>query len=194
MMPLDRTTLARAGAVAILALLLLVLWLGPIGAYVDLVGEGAEEIAQKTAVLQRYRGLVDAGPADRTGAAQTEPARAEPARTDPALLIPAMPDAQAVALLQETVKSAAAAAQVQIQGLQVLRSEGEAGAQKIAVRIRASGDVGGVGRLLYALETARPLLYPDNLQIQAQAAAPGAPPSALQFQLDVAGFKAGAPS
>jgi general secretion pathway protein M len=189
MMPLDRTTLARAGAVAILALLLLVLWIGPIGAYVDLVGEGAEEIAQKTAVLQRYRGLVDAGPADRTGSAQTEAARA-----DPALLIPAMPDAQAVALLQETVKSAAAAAQVQVQGLQVLRGEGEAGAQKIAVRIRASGDVGGLGRLLYALETARPLLYPDNLQIQAQAAAPGAPPSALQFQLDVAGFKAGAPS
>jgi len=140
-------------------------------------------------VLQRYRVLADAGPADRTG-----PDRTEPARTDPALLIPAMPDAQAVALLQETVKSAAAAAQVQIQGLQVLRGEGEAGVQKIVVRIRASGDVGGVGRLLYALETARPLLYPDNLQIQAQGAAPGAPPSALQFQLDVAGFKAGAPS
>ena len=189
MMSFDRATLARAGAVAILALLLLVLWIGPIGAYVDLVGEGGEEIAQKGAVLQRYRVLADAGPADRTG-----PDRTEPARTDPALLIPAMPDAQAVALLQETVKSAAAAAQVQIQGLQVLRGEGEAGVQKIVVRIRASGDVDGVGRLLYALETARPLLYPDNLQIQAQGAAPGAPPSALQFQLDVTGFKAGAPS
>jgi general secretion pathway protein M len=194
MMSLDRATLARAGAVAILALLLLVLWIGPIGTYVDLVGEGAEEIAQKAAVLQRYRALADAGPADRTGSDRTGSARTDPAPTDPALLIPAMPDAQAVALLQETVKSAAAAAQVQIQGLQVLRSEGEAGVQKIAVRIRALGDVGGLVRLLYALETARPLLYPDNLQIQAQAAAPGSPPSALQFQLDVAGFKAGAPS
>ena len=53
MMSFDRATLARAGAVAILALLLLVLWIGPIGAYVDLVGEGGEEIAQKGAVLQR---------------------------------------------------------------------------------------------------------------------------------------------
>ena len=180
-MSLDRAVLARAGAVAILVLLLLVLWLGPIGAYFDLVGEGADEIAQKAALLQRYRALAEAGPAER----------AEPARIEPSLLIPAVPDAQALALLQETVKSAAAAAQVQVQGLQVLRGEGEAGALRIGVRIRAAGDVAGLGRLLYAIEAARPLLYPDNLQIQSQAAAPGAPPSALQFQLDIAGFKAG---
>jgi general secretion pathway protein M len=189
MMPLDRATLARAGAVAILLLLLLLLWIGPVGAYVDLVGEGAEQIAQKAAVLQRYRALANAGPVDRP-----ESAPIEPARTDPALLIPAIPEAQAVALLQETVKSAAAAAQVQIQGLQVLRGEGEAGVLRIAVRIRALGDVGGLGRLLYAIETSRPLLYPDNLQIQSQATAPGTPPSPLQFQLDIAGFKAGASS
>jgi len=184
MMALDRATLTRTGAVAILILLLPVLWIGPIGAYVDLVQDVAGEVAQKAALLQRYRALADVGSSDRT----------EPARTDPALLIPAIPDAQAVALLQETVKSAAAAAQVQIQGLQVLRGEGEGGVLRIAVRIRASGDVGGVGRLLYAIETARPLLYPDNLQIQSQAAAPGAPPSLLQIQLDIAGFKAGTSS
>jgi general secretion pathway protein M len=107
------------------------------------------------------------------------------------MLIPAVPEAQALALLQETVKSAAAAAQVQIQGLQVLRSEGEAGVLRIGVRVRAAGDVASLGRLLYAIEAARPLLYPDNLQIQSQPAAPGTPPSPLQFQLDIAGFKAG---
>src|SRR4051812_847248 len=117
MMALDRATLARTGAVAILILLLLVLWIGPVGAYVDLVQDGAGEIAQKAALLQRYRALADVGSSDRT----------EPARTDPALLIPAIPDAQAGALVQETVKSAAAAAQVQIQGLQVLRGEARAG-------------------------------------------------------------------
>src|SRR4029077_12257592 len=104
------------------------------------------------------------------------------------------PDAQAVAMLQETIKGAAAAAQVQIQGLQVLRGEGEAGALGIGGGIRGPGDVAGVGRLLHAMEAARPLLYPDNLQIQSHAAAPGTPPSPLQFQLDIAGFKAGASS
>ena len=183
MMSLDRAILERVGAVAILLLLVLVLWLGPIGAYLDLVGQGAEEIVQKSAVLQRYRALADPGPA-----------QPEAARTDPSLLIPAVPDAQAVAVLQETIKSAAAAAQVQIQGMQVLRGEGEAGAVRIGVRIRGAGDVNGLGRLLYAIEVARPVLYPDNLQIQAQAASPGAPASPLQFQLDIAAFKAGASS
>jgi general secretion pathway protein M len=183
MMSLDRAVLARAGAVAILVVLLLVLWVGPIGAYFDLIGQGADEIAQKATLLQRYRTLADGG--------ATQPAA--PARSDPSLLIPSIPDAQALALLQETVKSAAASAQVQIQGLQVLRSEGEGGALRIGVRVRAAGDVGSLGRLLYAIEAARPLLYPDNLQIQSQAAAPGSPPSALQFQLDIAAFKAGAP-
>ncbi len=183
-MPVDRAVLARAGAVAILLLLLAVLWVGPIGAYFDMVGQGADELAQKANLLQRYRALAGDAP---TQAAQ-------PPQIDASLLIPAVPDAQAVALLQETVKAAAAAAQVQVQGLQVLRSEGEGGALKIGVRIRASGDVGSLGRLLYAIEAARPLLYPDNLQIQSHAAAPGTPPSPLQFQLDIAGFKAGASS
>jgi general secretion pathway protein M len=183
-MSVDRAVLARAGAVAILLLLLGLLWVGPVAAYFDLIGEGAGAIAQKTALLQRYRALAEAAPAER----------GEPGRGDASLLIPAVPDAQAVAMLQETIKGAAAAAQVQIQGLQVLRGEGEAGALRIGVRIRGTGDVAGVGRLLYAIEAARPLLYPDNLQIQSHAAAPGAPPSALQFQLDIAGIKAGSPS
>jgi general secretion pathway protein M len=180
-MSLDRTVLTRAGAVAILVALLAVLWIGPIGAYFDMVARGADALSQKATLLQRYRALADAPPAEHS----------EPARGDPSLLIPAVPDAQALALLQETVKAAAAAAQVQIQGLQVLRSEGEPGALRVGVRIRGAGDVASLGRLLYAIEAARPLLYPDNLQIQSPAAAPGAPPSPLQFQLDVAGFKAG---
>ena len=183
-MSLDRAILARAGAVAILLLLFAVLWIGPIGTYFELVAGGADALAQKAALLQRYRALVEAPAAEN----------AEVARGDPSLLIPAVPDAQALALLQETVKAAAAAAQVQIQGLQVLRSEGEPGALRIGVRIRAAGDVASLGRLLYAIEAARPLLYPDNLQIQSRAAAPGMPPSPLQFQLDIAGFKAGASS
>jgi general secretion pathway protein M len=184
MMSLDRAVLERAGALAILLILLVVLWLGPIRAYVDMLGQGADEIAQKSALLQRYQALADAVPAQPGG----------PAHGDTSLLIPAVPDAQAIAMLQETIKSAAAAAQVQIQGMQVLRGEGEAGALRIGVRVRAAGDVNALGRLLYAIEAARPVLYPDNLQIQAQAAAPGAPASPLQFQLDIAAFKAGASS
>ena len=90
------------------------------------------------------------------------------------------------------------AAQVQVQGFQVLRAEPLPGAVKIGVRLRGSGDVAALGRLLYAIEAVRPLLVPDNLQVQGRATAPGLSPESasvpLEFQLDVSGFRAGAPS
>ena len=173
----DGPTLNRAAALAILAVLIGVFWIGPVTAYRDLVDAGGDEIATKTAMLQRYRVLA-----------------AEPAATSdppgPSLLYPDIPESQAVALLQETVKAAAASAQIQVQGLQVLRGEALPGAARIGVRIRAAGDVSNLRSLLYAIEAARPMLYPDNLQIQSHAAAPGAAPGLLDFQLDVSGFKA----
>jgi hypothetical protein len=116
------------------------------------------------------------------------------------LLLPEIPDSQAVARLQETLKAAATAAQVQIQGFQILRSEPVPGAVRIGVRLRGSSDVAALGRLLYAVEAARPLLVPDNLQVQGRAASPAAgstpepTPIPLDFQLDVSGFKTGASS
>ena len=117
-----------------------------------------------------------------------------PATPGPVLLYPDMPESQATALLQETVKNTAAAAHVQVQGLQVLRSDGTGGATRIGVRVRGSGDMASLRSLIYAIETARPLLYPDNLSIQSHAASADAAPSALDFQLDVSGFKTEPPS
>jgi hypothetical protein len=92
-------------------------------------------------------------------------------------------------LLQEAVKNSAATARIQVQGLQVLRSEAVSGATRIGVRVRGRGDIASLRSLLYAVETARPLLYPDNLQIQSHATLPDAAPSVLDFQLDISGFK-----
>jgi general secretion pathway protein M len=173
----DAPTRNRAAALAILALLLVAFWVGPVSAYRDLIDAGNDDIATKSALLQRYRALAGAEPA------------AAPVTSGPSLLYPDTPESQAVALLQETVKAAAAAAQIQVQGLQVLRSEALPGATRIGVRIRAAGDVTNLRSLLYAIEAARPLLYPDNLQIQSHAASPGAAPTPLDFQLDISGFK-----
>ena len=181
----DSAFLRRVVALGILALVLMAAWVGPVAAYRELLGAEAEQIEQKSAVLQRYHGLVES-PAPASASAADE--------AGAGLLLPDLPEAQAVALLQETVKSAAAAAQVQVQGLQVLRADSEAGAQRIGVRVRATGDAAGLGRLLYGIEAARPLLYPDNLQVQSHMTAPGTPPAPLDFQLDISGFKAGAPS
>jgi hypothetical protein len=101
-----------------------------------------------------------------------------------------MPESQATALLQETVKTAALAAHVSVQGLQVLRGEAAGGATRFGVRVRAGGDMAGLRNLLYALESAKPLLYADNLAVQSHVATPGAAASVLDFQFDVSGFKA----
>jgi hypothetical protein len=168
---------SRIAALAILAALVALFCVGPLAAYGDLVAGNNDALATKAAVLQRYRALADAKPSESTPA-------------DPALIYPDMPESQASALLQETIKKIAATAHVQVQGLQVLRGEAQGGATRIGVRMRGSGDMASLRSLVYAIEAAQPLLYPDNLQIQSHATAVGAAPIALDFQLDISGFKA----
>ena len=170
----------RAGALAVLVLLAATLWLGPVSFYLDLVAAGADKLAEKTMLLERYRALAGAAPAEARPVAE--------------MLLPQVPEAQAIALLQETVKGAATASKVRVDGLQVLRSEAFAGGLKITVRVRAAGDAAGLARLVFAIEAARPVLYPDNLQILARAALAGATPGMLDIQLDVSAFTPGAAS
>src|SRR5579872_247231 len=165
----ERPTLGRVAALAILSGLVALFCVGPLAAYCGLVADNSDELATKSALLRRYGALAGAkvAPAVATGAA---------------LLFSDMPESQASALLQETVKQTAEAAHAQVLGLQVLRSDAVNGATRIGVRVRASGDMASLRSLLYAIESARPLLYPDNLSIQAHAATSDAARSALDFQ------------
>ena len=168
----------RAAALGILALLIAALWLGPVTAYVNLVIGAADEIAAQAAILQRYRALVD----------KPVPAPVPAGSASATMLLAEIPEAQAVALLQERVKNAAAANRVQIHSVQVLRSDNLPSATKIGIRISAAGDVTALARLLYAIEAERPLLYPDNLQIHARPGLAGKAGDIVDLQLDVSGF------
>lgn len=174
----ERPVAGRAAAMLLLGLVVAAIWLGPISAYLDLLHSGAAKIEQQSTLLQRYRVL----------AAAPAPAAAV-APQDSTLLLPVTADAQAFAVLQELVKTAAAEAKVQVLGMQVLPSETLPGAVRLTVQVRASGDVAGLAGLLHAVEAKRPLLVPDRLQVQARPALPNADQGALQFQLDVSGFK-----
>ena len=48
----------RVVALAILAGILTAVWVGPVNLYLGLVVSGAEQIAEKRLVLQRYRALI----------------------------------------------------------------------------------------------------------------------------------------
>jgi general secretion pathway protein M len=175
-------TLSRAAALVVLLALVGGLWIGPLSAYGDLVGGGARRLAAADDTLRRDRALLGA------------PAQAASAIAAAAVLFPENSDAQAAALLQEMLKRAAAAAQVEIEGIQVLQPEMLGGAGRMTVRLKARADIAALDRLLYAIETSRPLLYPDNLQIQSRAVPKAAAPAALEFQLDVSGFTPGPPA
>jgi hypothetical protein len=175
---LNRPLLGRTGALAILGLLIALFCVGPVAGYCDLIAGNSDALATRGAMLQRYRALADPNAAASRSVA-----------SGPALLYPDVPESQASALLQETVKSSAAAARVQVQGLQVLRGEALSGATRIGVRVRASGDMASLRSFIYAIETAHPVLYPDNLQIQAHTTSADAAPGPLDFQLDISGFK-----
>ena len=172
----------RLMALAVLALLMAAVWVGPINLYLNLVGSGAQRIAREARLLQRYRAL----------AHRPVPAAAPTTSGMPLIMLPQVPEAQAVALMQQTLKRAAVRSRVEVRGLQVLRSEAMPGADRISVRVTASGDMASLVRLLFAIETSHPVLYPDNLQIRSRGAVRGTPPADLDFQLDVSGFKPGA--
>lgn len=168
---------SRAAALGVLAVLLGLFYVGPIAAYAGLVRAEGQKVADAEAALARGHRLIRQGRG-------TAPALRS-------ILFADMSDAQAAALLQESLKAAAASAHVEIGGLQVLPAEPAQGSRRIGVRLRARGDMAGIERFLYAIEAARPVLYPDNLLIQSRTA-PGAAPSVLDFEIEVAGFASGA--
>jgi general secretion pathway protein M len=170
-------TRARAAALAILFLLLALAWIGPVAAYRDVLDGDVRRLAELDAALARDRALVTAAP---------ETQGALPAAV---LLPPETSDAQAAALLQETLKAAAAAARVEVVGLQVMPADSLAGSPRVGVRLGGRGAIDALNRLIYAIEESRPMLYPDNLRIEARDR-----DGALDFQLDISAFKPGAPS
>lgn len=172
--------LSRAAAVAILLAVLALLWLGPVGLYENWRDADARAIAAAGETLARDRALV---------------AAKEPGPNDgAAILLPAISDAEAAALLQETLKHAAQAADVEIEGMQVMPADTLAGAARVALRLHARGNTAGIARLLYSVAASRPFLYTDHLHILAHpVTAPGAG-AALDFEFDVSAFRAGAAS
>jgi len=172
---------SRAAALLILLGLLAAFWLGSVTLYTDLLSASAERAANAESKLARYRALARETPdASPTAAVDLK-----------SVFFPERTDAETVALLQETLKRAAASAQVEIQGIQVLPAESVAGARRIVMRLRGRGDMDGLDRLLYAVDASRPLLYPDNLQLLANTPANASASPRLNFQLDVSGFTAG---
>ena len=124
----DHRAIGRITALGILAGFTILFLVGPFAAYCGWISGNNDALAAKAALLQRYAGCSPAPTPTRrrccsaTGRSASTDTNT-PAPAGPSLLYPDIPESQASALLQETVKNTAAAAHVQVQGLRALRSE-----------------------------------------------------------------------
>lgn len=100
----------------------------------------------------------------------------------------------AAASIQQVVQKSVVKNGSQLASVQVLPVQDENGFQKIGVRVRMAGTVGGLRDTLYELETAWPLLFTDNVNVevrrmrrrQGQRTTPDG--EDLRIQFDVYGY------
>jgi general secretion pathway protein M len=169
-------TPSRSAAIVILLALMLLIGSGIALPYARLVADLNDRVDQRQAVLDRYQALEQAAvaePAPSTGLEVSEASAA-----------------QAAARVQETIAGFAGAADLRLDGMQVLRDDRpETG--RVALRLRGAGGLAAVQRFLHAIETNRPVLIVDNLRLQARPG-PATKDMMLDVQLDVVAFTAAA--
>jgi general secretion pathway protein M len=73
--------------------------------------------------------------------------------------------ALAAATLQQVIKDAITDAGGSVVSAQVLAPAAEKHLQRIALKLRMTGDIGAMQRSLYAIESVRPLMFVDSLDI-----------------------------
>jgi hypothetical protein len=179
--------LSRVLALLVVAVIAALIHVGVVAPYLGYVDRLDDQLASRAAVLERMRAVSQA-PAP----AAIPPA---PPVSAAALLFGEASDAQAVGALQDKLKGFAARDGLELSGVQVLPRAEQVAVARLAVRLRAVGDMAALNRFLHAVESAEPVLLVDNLRIQSrtQRPTPGTPPSStLDVQLDVVGFKADA--
>lgn len=154
----------RIAALALLGALLAVLWLAVAAPAIDSYREDRDTVAFAAEQLQRLRQLAAATPVLR---AELERIARDPAgRTR---LLGGASDALAGAELQNRVSRDATRHGLALRSAQILPPAEEEGFRRIAIRVALEGNLAGLRRLLYGVETAPAFLFVDNLEIRSRS-------------------------
>ena len=141
-----------------------------------------ESIAETRDLLGRFEKLAAARPSLEAQAAAVEQT---PAAT--AYYLAGETDALAAAALQARVTALVEGSGGALASIQTLPSQAEEGFTRIAIRLQLSSSIESLVRILHGLETGVPLLFLDNLEIQAPGASyAGADPEFANQPLTVA--------
>lgn len=164
MNPLLTPRLSRLLAIALLVLVIAVPYLGIVRPYVETLREGRETLAETIALRDRYVALAAAGSAvDAQAATLRDDGEGE------AAYLQGASEALVSADLQNRVKTVVQANGGVLNSTQILDATSEEGFRRLAVRVRMSGGSEALYKVLYALETERPFLFVDNIDINARS-------------------------
>jgi general secretion pathway protein M len=113
------------------------------------------------------------------------------------LALPGASDTLAAAALQSAVSDIVAAAGSRVASAEIVPPQAHEGWRRIGVRLTFSGDLPRLAAVLSSLESARPYLFADNMELSSDAStmvvAESAAESRLKISLDVFGYRADDP-
>ena len=121
----------------------------------------AGQIAEQQRLLGQYRRIAAEG-----AGLKRELARLEQWHTDSKLRLRAKTEALAAAELQRIVKQQATAHGGRLVRTQTLTPKQEGAFAQVALKVHLSTDMNGMLKTLHGLESARPLLFIDNLSVR----------------------------
>ena len=153
--------ISRLAAVALLVALVAVGWLVAVEPVVAGLRDTRAQIEQARDLLERYE-AINAG---RAGL-EAELTRWREEVLPESGLFPAEDPAVAAAELQSSVSGILKRNQGDLLSIQILRGQAEGSLQTVPVRVQFSAELEAVMDILYDLESARPYLFIDNLQVR----------------------------
>lgn len=155
--------LSRLLALALLLVGIAVPYLGVVRPYLEALREGRETLADTAALRDRYVALAAAG-AGVDGWAE----RLRDEGEGEAAYLQGASEALVSADLQNRVKTVLQANGGVLNSTQILDTTSEEGFRRLAVRVRMSGGSEALYKVFHALETERPFLFVDNVDINAR--------------------------
>lgn len=173
---------SRLAALMLLAALLAAAYLWVVEPLMAAHGRADQAIIETRDLLARFEGLAATRPSLEAQAAAIEKT---PAAT--AYYLAGETDALAAATLQARVTALVEGSGGALASIQTLPSQAEEGFTRIAIRLQLSAPIEALVRVLHGLETGVPLLFLDNLEIQAPGASyAGADPAFAEQPLTIA--------
>jgi general secretion pathway protein M len=162
MTPVLSPLFARIVAVALLATAALLVHALVVEPYLAVRHTAEAELAETRAALARMVGLTD-----RLAERREVLAALKRRRGAAEGLLQGGSETLIAAQLQNRIKILADAADAEVRSVQVLQARSEAGFRRIAVRGQVQGSLAGIQKLFYEIESARPYLFLDNVELRA---------------------------